>query len=70
MINKCPKCGGEIQATVPLYLSDVVLDDDGYIESYRMAFKEDSVDAAVTAIADCDPNEVKFYCENDHNIEI
>jgi len=57
-VNKCPQCGGRIQATVPIYLDDVVI-TDGTITSYKLEFDP---------IA-WDHSEASVYCENDHKVD-
>lgn len=58
MITKCPKCNGEIQATVNCYLKNVILNDDDTIQSY---------DVAEDLGLELDIN-VQVYCENGHTI--
>lgn len=70
MIDKCPECGASLQATVPLYLSNVVLDNDGFVKQYEIAFEEDLFNNCIKAVMDCDPNDVQIYCENDHPFEL
>lgn len=69
MIDKCPECDAELQATVPLYLSNVVLDDDGFMESWKLAFEDDLLSDTLKAVTDCDPNDIEIYCANDHAYE-
>jgi len=62
MISKCPECGGEIQASVPLYLNNIVLDDNGTdLISYDYDGGENLEDGLNW---DC----LSIYCENNHEI--
>lgn len=73
--NKCPECGEPLEATVPCYLSDVVVDEDGYIISYRVAFG-DSYDQTSkdSPLGDAlnldDPTEARVYCPDDHPFDV
>jgi hypothetical protein len=58
MLKKCPTCGEPIEATLKVYLSDVVIDDDGTIKSFG--------DASASHLG----AELSLYCENDHEVEI
>ncbi len=67
MRDKCPECGGELQASVIVYLKNVVLDDDDLITSYDLAFSDDEGVESLSASL-CLEEEVHIYCENDHEI--
>lgn len=71
----CPKCGAEMQATVKIDLSDVVI-QDGEIVGYRIVINgEDALAARLTlkeaidqAIASAmDKDYCHVYCDNDHD---
>ncbi|HEY0076682.1 MAG TPA: hypothetical protein VGB77_21545 [Abditibacteriaceae bacterium] len=53
MIDECPICGGELQATEIIYLRSLVIDADGTYQSGK--------DADLG-------NDIKIYCENDHDL--
>ncbi len=52
MIDKCPICGGKLQATMEQFTVGVVLDDSGDV----VAFGQDAGVGESTRV----------YCENDH----
>jgi hypothetical protein len=61
MVNKCPECGGEIQATLKVYLSEVVVAGNRIIK-YRTDYP-----SATTRelILDGGPEDLDLYCVND-----
>ena len=59
---KCPTCGGRLEATVPIYLEDVVI-TDGTITSFKLAFDWDAEGPFAWDAG------ARVYCENDHEIE-
>jgi hypothetical protein len=62
-MDKCKVCGSEIQATVKVYLSNVVLDDEGNITSYDVArHLADTPDGFVF-------DDARVYCREDHEVE-
>lgn len=62
-MNKCKECGSEIQATVKVYLSNVVLDDEGNITSYEISHHlADTPDGLVF-------DDARVYCREDHEVE-
>src|SRR5260370_20667119 len=61
LYTKCPKCRAELQATVPFYLSEVQVDQDGFITNYNPAY-EDTKDC----INLDEPELTQIYCLNDH----
>ena len=61
LYKKCPKCRAELQATVPFYLSEVEVDQDGFITNYAPAY-EDTKDC----INLDEPELTQIYCANDH----
>lgn len=65
-MNTCPTCGGRIEATVPVYLQNVVLDDEGAIVDYELAFTDDQAHGGPF---DWESDAGRLYCENDHPIE-
>jgi hypothetical protein len=66
MQDKCPQCGGRIQATVPVYLDNVALDGDGRVASFALAFTDDPAMGGGFAF---DHEATRLYCENDHTVE-
>jgi len=61
-IDKCPICGSEIQATVNLYLSDVVIDEHGVMVS--SVIEHNSFNDGVRT-QDWDGE--RIYCREDHS---
>lgn len=59
----CSTCGGELQATVVRYLSEVALDSTGQVSSYVTADINDPDGYA------WDHPAVRVYCENDHEVD-
>jgi hypothetical protein len=65
-MDTCPKCGGRIEATVPVYLENVVLDADGAIVGYELGFTWDEEHGGAF---DWETGKARLYCENDHDID-
>jgi hypothetical protein len=59
-IERCPTCGERLQATVLLYVDDVVVYRDGHVRDYTVR-----PDVESTINVD-EPDRVYVYCVNDH----
>lgn len=72
--DKCPECGEPLEATAKIYLSEVVIDKDGFLKGYRLAFGGDYVDDPYKALAESlntdEPDELEIYCPNDHPFDL
>lgn len=72
IVNKCPECGGEVQATVELYLSHVGIDRDRLRGPYPAGDRPPWL-AEFTVYADgvggVEYDQIRLYCENDHNLD-
>lgn len=65
LVDKCPVCGGELQASVPCYLGAVVIGEYGVIQSFEPAF-ENSYGASLALEPAEVGDRIDLYCENDH----
>lgn len=65
MIN-CPHCGEPIQATVPVYLTDLEIDEEGTITNFALDFVWDQENGGALA---WDHSDTQVYCANDHHID-
>ena len=73
--DTCPECGEPLEATAKVYLSEVVIDENGLLKGYRLAFGGDSiVDSPYEALAKSlntdEPDELDIYCPNDHPFDL
>jgi hypothetical protein len=70
-VNECPECGSEIEATITVYLSNVVLNASGGVESFDIAdvgANTLAVDAISDIIDGAEGDELHLYCANDHEL--
>ena len=63
MIKSCPECGEPLQATLPLYVTDIELNDEGEIVSFDLDFTWDYANGGPIGWDDWSG---KVYCKNDH----
>lgn len=64
MINKCSECSSPLEATVPCYLENVKLGEDGQIEEFVPAFNGSY--RSSLCLEPWEHDAVSVYCENDH----
>jgi hypothetical protein len=73
-ITKCPECGAALQASIKVYLSDIVVKDGKVIhynvDSELLQNTEDFSEAVGEMIDTAEGDELQVYCENDHNLEL
>jgi len=74
--DTCPECGEALEATAKVYLSNVGVDKDGYVTSYRLAFDSDErgrigPDASLHRSLNLEElEEMDIYCPNDHPFDL
>lgn len=76
--STCPECGQTLEATAEIYLSDVVVDKDGCIVDYRVAFAgpgpefntPDGADGGRGSLNLDDPDRYRVYCPDDHPFDL
>ncbi len=61
-MQTCPECGGELQATIVRYLSNVELDEHGHVAAHETWSGNDPDGYS------WDHPAVRVYCENDHSV--
>jgi hypothetical protein len=61
-IDRCPTCDQPLQATVLLYVDDVVVYRDGHVRDYELPW------AIADAVNVDEPARVHVYCTNDHSL--
>lgn len=72
-IKNCPECKGDLQASVTIYLSDVVL-KDGAVSDFNMSdllpHTDDFRSSIEGLVQAAEGDELRIYCANDHQISL
>lgn len=71
-ISKCRVrgCGEPLQASITIYLKDVVLKEDGSVLSYNVDHATDTASAVAEMVSSAEGDELTVYCNNDHSFDV